>query len=41
MYFHCADNNIYVFESEKILRATPRIADGIEEIYEVVKNVEK
>lgn len=35
------NNNIYVFESEKILRATPRIADGIEEIYEVVKNVEK
>ena len=35
------NNNIYVFESEKILRATPRIGDGIEEIYEVVKNVEK
>ena len=35
------NNNIYVFESEKILRATPRIADGIEEIYEVIKNVEK
>lgn len=35
------NNNIYIFESEKILRATPRIADGIEEIYEVVKNVEK
>lgn len=35
------NNNIYVFESEKILRTTPRIADGIEEIYEVVKNVEK
>ena len=35
------NNNIYVFESEKILRATPRIADGIEELYEVVKNVEK
>ena len=35
------NNNIYVFESEKILRATPRIADGIEEIYKVVKNVEK
>ena len=35
------NNNIYVFESEKILRATPRIADEIEEIYEVVKNVEK
>ena len=35
------NNNIYVFESEKILRATTRIADGIEEIYEVVKNVEK
>lgn len=35
------NNNIYVFESEKILRATPRIADGIEEVYEVIKNVEK
>ena len=35
------NNNIYFFESEKILRATPRIADGIEEIYEVIKNVEK
>ena len=35
------NNNIYVFESEKILRATPRIVDGIEEIYEVIKNVEK
>ncbi|MCF2626390.1 ABC transporter substrate-binding protein [Fusobacterium perfoetens] len=33
------NNNIYVFESEKILRATPRIVDGIEEIYEVIKNV--
>lgn len=27
------NNSIYVFESDKILRATPRIADGIEEIY--------
>ena len=35
------NRNIYVFESEKILRATPRIADGIEEIYEVIKNVKK
>ena len=35
------NGNIYVFESEKILRATPRIADGIEEIYEVIKNVKK
>ena len=33
------NNNIYVFESDKILRATPRIADGIKEIYEVIKNV--
>lgn len=32
------NNNIYVFESEKILRATPRIVDGIQEIYEVLKN---
>ncbi len=35
------NGNIYVFESEKILRATPRIAEGIEEIYEVIKNVKK
>lgn len=33
------NNNIYVFESDKILRATPRIVDGIEEVYEVIKNV--
>lgn len=35
------NKNIYVFESDKILRATPRITDGIEEIYEVIKNVKK
>lgn len=34
------NGNIYVFESEKLLRATPRIADGIEEIYQIVKGVE-
>lgn len=32
------NNKIYIFESDKILRATPKIADGIEEIYEVLSN---
>lgn len=35
------NGNIYLFESDKILRATPRIVDGIEEIYKVVENVKK
>lgn len=35
------NDNIFVFESEKILRATPRIADGIEEVYrEIYKGQE-
>lgn len=34
------NKKIYVFESDKILRATPRIADGIEEIYQKIYGVQ-
>ena len=35
------NKKIYIFESEKILRSSPRIVDSLEEIYEVLIDDEK